>query len=112
MEKDAFSKEYTEQGFWSKLTGFALAAGREVVGNALKLYYTAQDPACPSWAKAVIVGALGYFISPIDAIADPLPAVGFADDLGVLAMALATVATHITDETRAKAEETLKRWFG
>lgn len=112
MEKQGYAKDYSEQGFWEKLKRFALAAGREIVGKALTLYYTAQDPACPPWAKAVIIGALGYFISPLDAIADPLPAIGFADDLGVLAMALVTVTAHVTDATRAKADETLKRWFG
>ena len=48
-----------------------------------------------AWAKATIVGALGYFITPLDAIVDLTPVVGYADDLGVLALAIAAVATYV-----------------
>lgn len=112
MENDDFSKHYSDQGFWAKLGAFALSAGREVVETALKLYYTAQDPTCPAWARATIWAALGYFIFPIDAIPDPVPAVGFADDLGVLVLSVATVAAHVTEDAGRKAAEALKRWFG
>ena len=43
---------------------------------------------------------------------DVAPLVGFTDDLGVLAMALATVATYITPEIRERARTKLKEWFG
>lgn len=79
---------------------------------ALKLYYSAQDSDTPIWAKTTIYGALGYFISPIDAIPDLSPIVGYSDDLGVLVAALATVAASIKNEHGVKAKETLKRWFG
>ena len=106
-----FSDDYNEGGFWSKLANFALAAGRDLVALALQLYYALQVPETPAWAKGVIIAALGYFISPIDAIPDFIPVVGYADDLGVLVAAVATVAAHITPEVKAKAEETLRRWF-
>ena len=95
--EDAFS----ESGFWSKLKKYARTAGREVVEKALLLFYAAQEEKAPKWAKATIAGALGYFIVPLDAIADFTPAVGYADDLGVLALAIAAVATYINDDVRA-----------
>jgi len=55
---------------------------------------------------------LGYFISPLDIIPDFTPLVGFSDDLGVLAAAIATVSAHITDEVRAQTAKKLKQWFG
>jgi uncharacterized membrane protein YkvA (DUF1232 family) len=55
--------------------------GREVIEKALWLYYAAQQPNTPLWAKTAIYGALGYFISPIDAIPDITPVIGYADDL-------------------------------
>ncbi len=103
--------DYNDDGFWSKLTNFALAAGRDLVDLALQLYYALQSPATPAWAKAVIVAALGYFISPIDVIPDFIPVVGYADDLGVLVAAVGTVATYITPEIKAESAETLGRWF-
>jgi uncharacterized membrane protein YkvA (DUF1232 family) len=106
-----FATEYSDEGFWSKLAKFSLAAGRDLVSLALQLYYTLQSPVTPAWAKAVIVCALGYFISPIDAIPDFIPVVGYADDLGVLIAAVGTVASHITPGIKTTAEETLRRWF-
>ncbi|MGJ3196969.1 DUF1232 domain-containing protein [Peribacillus castrilensis] len=37
------------------------------------MFYTLQKPTTPAWAKTVIVGALGYFILPIDLIPDLIP---------------------------------------
>ncbi len=109
--KDGYSKEYSEDNFWEKVKKFAIIAGKEVVERALQLYYAAKNPETPGWAKGVIYGALGYFIFPADAISDIIPAVGYADDLGVLAAALATVAMYINKEVKDKAEEKMKAWF-
>lgn len=111
-EGQGFSKEYSEEGFWEKVKKYAKVAGSEVIGKALQLYYTMQLPATPIWAKAVIIGALGYFISPIDAIPDAIPVVGYVDDLGVIVAALATVSTYVTDDVKAKAKAKLIEWFG
>ena len=48
--------------FWDKLRRFARAAGRTVVERALRLYYAAQDPATPPWARRAIYAGLAYFI--------------------------------------------------
>ncbi|MEG3862173.1 DUF1232 domain-containing protein [Microcoleus sp. herbarium12] len=104
--------DYSDESFWAKLKKFALTAGREVVEKALTLYYTAQNPNVPAWAKTVVVGALTYFISPIDAIPDILVGVGFTDDLGVLLAAIATVSVYINAETKAQAQQKMSDWFG
>lgn len=103
---------FSEENFWIKLKKFALTAGREVVEKALTLYYTAQNPNVPAWAKTVVVGALTYFISPVDAIPDILVGVGFTDDLGVLLAAIATVSIYINAETKEQAQQKLTDWFG
>ena len=108
----AYAATYSDAGFWRKLLDFAKAAGREVVELALELYYALQSPATPAWAKAVILGALGYFISPVDLIPDFIPVVGYTDDLGVLAAAVGTVATYITPEHKAAAAAKVQEWFG
>ena len=107
-----FEDAFSEQGFWSKLKLYARSAGKEVVEKALLLYYAAQEEKAPAWAKATIAAALGYFIVPLDAIADLTPAVGYADDLGVLALAIAAVATYINDDVREKAASKIQDWFG
>ncbi|MBI5854012.1 MAG: DUF1232 domain-containing protein [Nitrospirae bacterium] len=103
---------YSEKGFWRKARKHALAAGCKVLCVALKLYYALKNPDTPAWAKATIIGALAYFISPMDAIPDMLPAVGYADDLGVLTAALATVAQYIDDSVVEKARAQMKELLG
>ena len=60
----------------------------------------------------VIIGALGYFIFPLDAIPDFIPAVGLTDDLGVFAAAVTTLELNIPQNARDKADAKLKEWFG
>lgn len=103
---------YSDETFWAKLKKFAVTAGREVVEKALILYYTAQNPNVPGWAKGVVIGALTYFISPVDAIPDVLVGIGFTDDLGVLLAAIATVSVYINAETKEQAKQKMKDWFG
>ena len=48
---------YSDSSFWDKLKHFALSAGKEVIEKALWLYYAAQRPETPKWAKTAIYGA-------------------------------------------------------
>lgn len=105
------SEDFSEEGFWGKIKKYAKKAGREVIEKALWLYYAAQDPGTPLWAKTTIYGALAYFISPIDAIPDIIPVVGYTDDLSVLVGAIAAVSIYITTEVKDKAAKKLSDWF-
>lgn len=107
-----YEKNYSDEGFWDKVTNYAKKAGKKVIELALKMYYAAQDDDTPAWAKATIYGALGYFIFPIDAVPDPTPVVGYADDTAVLSAAIAAVAVHIKNEHVEQAKEKMKQWFG
>ena len=106
-----YSKEYSEESFWNKLGKYALIAGQQVVEKALTLYYCMMDKDTPTWAKGIIAAALGYFIWPADAIPDLTPFVGYADDLGVIVVALGIVAVHIKPAHVEKAKEKLRQWF-
>lgn len=112
MLNNKFEKQFSDNRFWEKTKIYAIAAGELVLEPVLKLYYSAQDPDTPTWAKTTIYGALGYFISPIDAIPDIAPIIGYSDDLSVLVAATAAVAVYIKKEHGEKAKETLKHWFG
>ncbi len=104
--------EYNESSFWKKIKSSALKAGENVIEMALRLYYAAQQSETPAWAKATIYAALAYFISPIDAIPDITPVVGYADDVGVMTAAVATVSAYINEDVKNKARQKLKDWFG
>jgi uncharacterized membrane protein YkvA (DUF1232 family) len=105
-----YSSSYSQATFWAKCKSGMRKAGREVLEKALWLYYAMQKDDCPAWAKATIVGALGYFIFPIDAIPDVLPVVGYSDDLAVLAGAVAAVASQIDGNVREAAMTKLNDW--
>ncbi|MEX0885915.1 MAG: YkvA family protein [Phycisphaeraceae bacterium] len=92
--------EFTESRFWDKLTKHARRAGVAVVEKALQLFYALQAPRTPTWAKTTIIGALAYFIWPVDAIPDFIPVAGYTDDLTALIMALGTVAMYVTDDVK------------
>lgn len=85
---DKYQKNYSESEFWIKLKKVARKAGVKVVYAALLLYYVLRNPATPSADRAKILGALGYFILPIDLLPDFLPVAGFTDDLAALTWAL------------------------
>ena len=104
--------DFDDGSFWDKVKNFALKAGKEVIEKALWLYYTAQQPSTPAWAKAVIYGALAYFVLPTDAIPDVIPVAGFTDDLGALAAALGTVAMYVDDNVKRLTDIKLREWFG
>lgn len=111
MATTDFSAEYSDNSFWDKVKTYAQAAGKGVLEPALKMYYSATDSDTPLWAKATIYGALGYFVSPIDAIPDLVPVLGYTDDLGVLLAAAATVAAYIKPEHSQRARDMLREWF-
>ena len=109
---DDYREVYSDAGLAAKLGRFAHVAGRELVERAILLYLVMRDEHTPRWAKATVIGALGYFIAPLDAIPDLLPGVGFTDDLSVIVAALAAVASSITPGMRAEAARLTARWFG
>lgn len=111
MSDNKFAKEFTEGDFWDKVKSYARVAGEGVLERALTLYNTSKDPATPAWVKTAIYGALGYFISPIDAIPDLTPLIGYSDDLGVLVAASAAIISYIRQEHKDNAKQTLKQWF-
>ncbi len=108
ISSDSF---YSEDVFWRKVGRYIKDAGKRVIMMALVLHYTARAPSTPMWAKKVIHGVLVYFIVPVDLIPDFIPFAGFADDFGVLALAIATVAYHVNDESKVKAREKYTTWF-
>ncbi|MBD3109675.1 DUF1232 domain-containing protein [Bacillus sp. AGMB 02131] len=111
-ELEKTKKYYSDDKFWTKLKKLGKKAGVNVVYTVLLLYFTLQKPNIPAKAKATIIGALGYFILPIDLIPDLAAGLGYTDDLGVLGLALLQIAFYIDDEVKAKAKSKLSDWFG
>ena len=110
-ENKEYQQHYQEEKFWDKLTQFAFKIGSKGVYYALLLYYVMIDPDTPFAHKAIIGGALGYLILPIDLIPDLMPGVGYGDDIGILYKALQTIKTSINDSHRKQAQSKFQSWF-
>lgn len=95
-----------------KLSKVAKKAGQKLVYAALLLYYVLKSPSVKKGDKTTILGALGYFILPIDLLPDFIPVAGFADDLSAIMLALHAVWKNITPEIKAMAAAKASELFG
>ena len=106
-----YSNKFSRKDFVEKIARIAKGAGAKLVYAALILYYTLQSDKVSAPNKAMIIGALGYLISPLDVVPDAIPIAGLADDLGVLVFVLKKVWTDIDPEIQVKARKRLSKWF-
>ena len=97
-------------GFWRKLRRHADKV--PFLEEAVAAWYCAFDRGTPLRVKAVLMGALAYFVLPGDLIPDILPALGFTDDAAVLFAALRAVGGAIRDDHRSRARAALARLAG
>lgn len=107
-----YARQFSESRLLKKIQAFARQAGLKTVYSVLLLYYAFTRKETPVWAKNIIIGVLGYFIAPFDALPDLTPIIGYTDDLGVLSFGLVTIACYINQDVRIKARKKLKDWFG
>lgn len=102
---------YTSEKFVDKISRVAKRAGAKFVYVSLILYYTLQSDNVSLKDKAIIIGALGYLISPLDIIPDAIPIAGLGDDLAVLLYVLKKVWGNVPESVREKAHAKLSKWF-
>ena len=102
---------YTSEKFVDKISRVAKRAGAKFVYVSLILYYTLQSDNVSLKDKAIIIGALGYLISPLDIIPDAIPIAGMGDDLAVLLYVLKKVWGDVPESVREKAHAKLSKWF-
>lgn len=107
----SYANKFSNVGFVEKISRIAKRAGAKLVYAALILYYTLESDKISTKDKAIIIGALGYLISPLDVIPDAIPIAGLGDDLAVLMYVINKVWADVSDEIKAKAREKLNSWF-
>lgn len=91
--------------FWKKVR--ATAGLVPFLDEVVAVWFCARDPATPVKAKAILLGAVAYFVLPFDVVPDVIAGLGYADDLAILTAAIRAIRPHITDEHRLKAREAL-----
>ncbi|SOC23107.1 uncharacterized protein DUF1232 [Ureibacillus xyleni] len=105
-------KHYAPNKFLNKMKTYGLNLGFRALHGVATLFSALKSPDLPKEQKLLIIGVLGYFILPIDLIADFLPTVGLADDAVVIFKALSVIYSSITDEMKEEGHELLKKMFG
>ena len=112
-EVQKYGTYYSDNRFWKKVERVAKKVGATVLLQVFTLYYMLQDDKVSLQHKAYIVGALGYFILPIDLIPDGiLPVIGFTDDIAVMTLVLKLVKDSITPEIKARANARVSEIIG
>lgn len=105
------SSSFNEKDLWGKIVSTAKKAGSKVIYGVLLLYYVLKAKETPKGDKLKIIGALGYFILPLDLIPDWIPVAGYTDDLAAITWAIYSVAKNITPEVKRQAKDKLREIF-
>lgn len=93
-------------GFWPKMR--RVAARIPFADQLLSVWYAARDPETPAAAKGIMLGALAYFVLPVDAIPDIFAGIGFTDDAAVIAALLAALGSNVKRRHRDAARAALE----
>ena len=97
--------EVEDRTFWRKV---GTVAGRvPFTIEVVAAYYAMRDPATPWRHKAILAGAIAYFILPFDAIPDFILPMGFADDAAALTAAVGAASMSIHEGHRQQARRKL-----
>ena len=107
-----YGNNYSDSGLWDKIANVAKKAGQKIIYAVLLLYYVLKSPDVSGKDKTLIIGALGYFILPVDLVPDFIPVAGFADDLAAVMAVLKIVWNNVTPAIRQQAKAKLVSWFG
>ena len=111
-ELQKYEQHYNESSFLDKVTKYGKLIGITALYKAVQLWFVLQKPDVPAGTKAVIMGALGYLIAPLDFLPDLLPVLGYTDDIVAITFALIKVQGYIDEEVERKSKKLLTKIFG
>ena len=111
-ELQKYEQHYNESSFLDKVTKYGKLIGINALYKAVQLWFVMQKPDVPAATKAVIMGALGYLIAPLDFLPDLMPVLGYTDDFVAITFALIKVQGYIDEEVERKSKNLLAKIFG
>jgi uncharacterized membrane protein YkvA (DUF1232 family) len=96
--------------FWRKLK--REAASIPMLEQLLSAYYCAFDRNTPLYAKALVAGAIAYFVVPKRLLPKQLALIVVLDDAAIIAAACKAVSSHVKAEHREAARRAVARLRG
>ncbi len=94
-----------DQRFWAKIG--AVAGRVPFTTEVVAAFFAMRDRHTPWRHKAILAGAIAYFILPLDAIPDFILPMGYADDAAAITAAIAAASMSIREEHRMQARRAL-----
>ena len=86
---------------------------RQLKTEVYAIYVAYRDPRVPWYARVFAVCVVAYAFSPIDLIPDPIPILGYVDDLILIPLgiqlALRMIPAEVMAESREKAREIMRQ---
>jgi uncharacterized membrane protein YkvA (DUF1232 family) len=76
---------------------------RSLKAEVYALYLAYKDPRVPWYARVFVACVVGYAFSPIDLIPDPIPVLGYLDDLILIPLGIALAIKLIPEDIMAEA---------
>ena len=73
------------------------------------LYLAYNDPRTPLPARALAIVVVAYAFSPIDLIPDPIPVLGYLDDLILIPLGIALAVRMIPPDVLAECREEARK---
>jgi uncharacterized membrane protein YkvA (DUF1232 family) len=95
------------RGFWPKLK--RVVAHIPFAADVVSLYYCAIDEETPTAAKALILAALVWFISPFSIVQDMMAGIGFVSDAAVVAAVISIIGANLKPRHREQAKAAIAR---
>jgi len=88
------------------------AKARKLKQEVFALYLASKDRRVPWYARVLAVMVVAYAFSPIDLIPDPIPVLGYLDDLILIpfgiALVIKLIPTEVLQDCREKAALTMQ----
>ena len=111
-ELQKYEQHYNDSSFLDKVTKYGKLIGITALYKSVQLWFVLQKPDVPAGTNAVIMGALGYLIAPLDFLPDVLRVLGYTDDMVAITFALIKVQGYIDEEVERKSKKLLTKIFG
>lgn len=111
IKTEKYQKHFSDSSFWDKVKKIAKKAGLKVICYAITLYYILQKDNVPIAEKGLIIGALGYFILPVDLIPDFIMGLGYTDDISAMIIAIRKSMSYVDEKVKKQVYLKLNNWF-
>ena len=100
-----YEKHFSESELWNKVTKIGKSIGATLMYPVLLLFNLLKSSETDLKEKTMIIGALGYFILPVDLLPDAIAGVGFTDDIAALSAIISALASCVTLEIQEQSKQ-------